>query len=132
MYFYIHMAILREGKSDEELKIQEKWFEVRSIVKEKFNKSPDINAILFLIGVNELGFVDEKWTKVEKRDIIHIAICVLFEEYHQFENMDKDGWPHYKEIKILPDIFLSVNERNLKLRIIEYLVEKGYLSFKSL
>ncbi len=121
------MAILREGKSEEELKIQEKWFEVRRVVKEKFHKSPDINAILFLIGVNELGFVDEKWTKVEKRDIIHVAICVLFKEYHQFIKNDQEGWPHYKEIKTLPDIFLREHENNLKQRIIDYFIEKGYV-----
>lgn len=122
------MAILRNGKSNQELKIQEKWFDVRRIVKEKFDKRPDINAILFLIGVNELGFTKEIWEKEEKQNLMHVAICVLFEEYYQFEKLDEDKWPHYKIIKPLKNMLLKEQENTLKEKIIHYFVEKGYIA----
>ena len=74
------MAILRKGKSEKELKLQERWFDVRRVVKTRFEKRPDINAILFLIGINELGFIKETWEKEEKQDLMHVAICALFEK----------------------------------------------------
>ena len=45
------MAVLRSVKSNHELKIQERWFDVRRLGKSTFDDRPDINAILFLIGI---------------------------------------------------------------------------------
>jgi len=121
------MAILRKGKTEQELKIQEKWFDVRRIVKERFDKRPDINAILFLIGINELGFTKDEWEKEEKQDLMHIAICTLFKENYQFEREDNDGWPHFIAIKLLPNMLLKEQENTLKEKIIDYFIEKQYI-----
>ena len=121
------MAILRQGKTEQELKIQEKWFDVRRVVKNKFDKRPDINAILFLIGINELGIVKPEWEKEEKQDLMHVAICVLFKEYYEFEKRDTDHWPHYKVLKPLPNMLLKEQENTLKSKIIDYFIEKEYI-----
>ena len=121
------MALQINSKSREELQIQENWFAVRRFVKEKFNKRPDINAILFLIGINELGFVKENWGKEEKQDLMHIAICTLFPENYSFSKKDEDGWLHFKNIKPIQNMLLKEQENVLKQKIIEYFIENGYI-----
>ncbi len=52
---------------------------VRHLIKERFNRPvlPNLDAMLFLIGVQELGRWKEEFTKEEKQDLMHIAICRL-------------------------------------------------------
>jgi hypothetical protein len=122
------MGILRKGKTAQELKIQEKWFDVRRVVKKTFDKRPDINAILFLIGINELGAVRETWEKEEKQDLMHIAICVLFKDFYEFTHKDEEGWPHFKAtLTDLPNMLLKEQENALKERIIDYFLKKEYI-----
>lgn len=80
------------------------WLKLRTEIKEQFKKTelPDMDAILFLIGIQELGQPSKKtFTKEEKRDLMHIAVCTLFEDegYYEFVGRDQDGWPHWKERK---------------------------------
>ncbi len=44
--------------------------------KKQFGKKPDMNGILFLIGMRELGQLRE-FAKDEKMDLMHIATCKL-------------------------------------------------------
>ena len=85
----------------QELEIQ--WVKVQHFVKAKFNRQnlPDLNAILFLIGIQELGKLKPTFSKEEKQDLIHIAVCKLLSEegYFEFSGKDKDGWPHWKMIR---------------------------------
>lgn len=123
------MAILRKEKTDEELKLQEYWFDVRRVVKTRFEKRPDINAILFLIGINELGFVKETWEKEEKQDLMHVALCTLFESDGFYKRMstDTDGWPHFEALKPIPNMLLKEQENKLKEKIIHYFLDKEYI-----
>ena len=80
------------------------WLRVRHFVKERMNRSelPDLNAILLLIGIQELGLIKpEGFTKEEKQDLMHVATCQLLSqrEYYSFIGRDQDGWPHYEMIK---------------------------------
>jgi len=122
------MPLLNEN-SNKDSKIQEGWFAVRRLVKERFGKRPDINAILFLIGMNELGIVKEKWEKEEKQNLMHIAVCKLFEDegYYEFIERDEDNWPHYEYKKELPNIHLKEQEAWLKEKIVKYFKEKSYI-----
>lgn len=103
------------------------WLKVRHIVKDAMKKDvlPDLQTVLFLIGVQELGRIPkEKFTKEEKRDLMHVAVCTLLEPegYFEFEGRDQDGWPHWKEIK--PFRIKGVNEQE------SFLVEKVIDYFK--
>ena len=47
--------------------IRDKWLQVVAFVEENFEKKPDLNAILFPIGVRELGELrDKPFSKEEK------------------------------------------------------------------
>lgn len=122
------MPLLNENSGNDS-KMQEGWFAVRRFVKDTFGKRPDINAILFLIGMNEVGQNKETWEKEEKQDLMHVAVCRLFESegYYEFIDKDEDGWPHYKYIKELPNVHLKEQESWLKEKIVAYFREMEYI-----
>ena len=101
------------------------WLKVRHIVRDAMKKDtlPDLQTILFLIGVQELGRIPkEKFTKEEKRDLMHVAVCTLLEKdgYFEFEGRDQDGWPHWKEVKSFTLKGVNEQEEFLMLKIIDY------------
>ena len=102
-----------------------KWYKIIFGLKKQFGKKPDMNAIMFLIGMNELGRV-KNYSKEEKTDLLHIATCKLlsYEGYYKLESYDKEGWPHY-ELKITPPYAdLLKQELLLKKLIVKYFEEK--------
>ena len=105
------------------------WEVLIEILTEKFGVEPDLQAVLFLIGVQELGMGYKKFKKDEKLDVLHIAICTVLEPYgyYEFEGRDKDGWPHFKIKEQLP--FLKAGEQNnLMIKaVIDYFKKEGIL-----
>ncbi|MEM6696866.1 MAG: hypothetical protein AAF806_12805 [Bacteroidota bacterium] len=103
------------------------WLHVQHLVKDAMNKErlPDMNAILFLIGIQELGRVPTKFSKEEKQDLMHIAVCQLLSEegYFEFEGRDADGWPHYKSLRPLNIEGVAAQEQLLKEKVINYFKE---------
>lgn len=100
-----------------------KWLEVGHKIKDRFgrDKLPDMNAILFLIGIREVG-QKRKFSKEEKQDLMHVAICRLLEpdEIYEYVGSDDDGWPHFEINRQLPTLSKAQQEDLLKKRIIEY------------
>ena len=47
---------------------------------ERFGKKPDLEAILFLIGMQEYGQLKDKFTKEQKQDLMHVAVCLLLSQ----------------------------------------------------
>jgi len=103
------------------------WLRVQHLVKDAMNKEnlPDLNAILFLIGIQELGRVKSKFSKEEKQDLMHIAVCQLLSDdgYFEFEGRDADGWPHYKSLQGLDIEGVKAQEQLLKEKVINYFKE---------
>jgi len=95
---------------------------------ELFGGELDVQAILFLIGVNELGIGYKDFSKSEKTDLMHVAICTVLEPYgfYSYESHDKDNWPHFKMIKKLPRLDSREQQHLLKEAIIDYFDRKGY------
>jgi hypothetical protein len=109
-----------------ELEFQEKWIKIEHMMVERFGKKPDMEGILYLIGINELGFVPEKdFTKEQKQDLMHIATCALLAQsgYYEYDGHDKDGWPHYILKENPPAESLQKQELLLKQHIIAYFEE---------
>lgn len=104
-----------------------KWLEVRHWVKDRFGRDvlPDMNGILFLIGLQELGRWEGDFTKEEKQDLMHIAICRLLSNdgYYSFLGRDADGWPHWKMEKPFMGKGVDHQEAFLKEKVIEYFEE---------
>jgi hypothetical protein len=105
-----------------DIELEYKWEQLGKRLKTVTNKVPDMNAILFLIGVQELGQGARNYTKEQKQDLMHIAVCRLLEPlgYYELESQDADGWPHYKLCKALPQFDLLSQEKLLKMQVLEY------------
>ena len=108
----------------EEWAFEFEWLKVRHTVKALFNKKdlPDLNAILFLIGIQELGFVKKAFTKEEKQDLMHLAVCTLLSQdgYYEFKGRDQDNWPHFEKSRLLKLEGVEAQEHYLKTKVIEY------------
>lgn len=100
----------------------QRWNHVESMLTERFGKKPNMEAILFLIGVQELGNDKKKFTKEQKQDLMHIATCTLLSQsgYYEREGIDKDGWPHFREVSPVPKMDMLTQEHFLKEHIIAY------------
>ena len=102
--------------------LQTRWWALEAKLLKRFGKKPDMETILFLIGIQELGLVKEKFTKEQKQDLMHIAICSLFSQsgYYEFERKDADGWPHFRQLKSLPVLNAIEQENFMKDHILLY------------
>ncbi|MDI1254846.1 MAG: hypothetical protein PSV16_02000 [Flavobacterium sp.] len=111
---------------DEQLKLR--WDKVVSLLSNQFAEGDilDLDAIIYLIGVQELGKVHQKFKKDEKLNLMHIAICRLLEPYgfYEFDYFDKDGWPHYKVKEELPPLKAGEQSVLMKEAIVSYFIEK--------
>ena len=102
--------------------LQQRWWNLEAKLVERFGKKPDMEAILFLIGIQEFGQLKEKFTKEQKQDLMHIAVCSLLSPsgYYELESIDRDGWPHFKQLKAMPDMNTFEQENFLKDHILLY------------
>jgi len=102
--------------------LQQRWWNLEAKLVERFGKKPDMEAILFLIGIQEFGDLREKWTKEQKQDLMHIAVCTLLSQsgYYIMEGLDEEGWPHFKQLKPLPEFNVYEQENFLKDHVLLY------------
>ena len=102
--------------------LQQRWWALEAKLVERFEKKPDLETVLFLIGVQEFGEIREKFTKEQKQDLMHIAVCTLLAPsgYYELERVDEDGWPHFKQLKPMPDMDPIAQENFLKDHILLY------------
>lgn len=111
---------------DEQLK--NRWNNVVQILSNQFAEGDvlDLDAIIYLIGVQELGKIHQTFKKDEKLNLMHIAICRLLAPYgfYEFDFVDKDGWPHYKVKEELPSLKAGEQSVLMKEAIVNYFLEK--------
>jgi hypothetical protein len=108
--------------------LQVRWWKLEEKLMERFEKKPDMETILFLIGVQELGDIKEKFSKEQKQDLMHIAVCSLLSVsgYYELEGVDADGWPHYRQLKALPVLDLFGQENFMKDHVLLYFEEHDF------
>jgi hypothetical protein len=102
--------------------LETSWNNLLKKIEPEFGGELDLQAILFLIGVQELGKGYRKFSKDEKVDVMHVAICTLLEPYgyYEFEGLDNEGWPHWKRNEKLPPLNPAQQTRLMQEAIIEY------------
>ena len=90
-------------------------------LEKDFGGGMDVQAILFLVGVDALGAGYKEFSKQEKTDLLHVAVCTILEPagYYTFEKRDEEGWPHFKLVNPLP----ILNDREQQHLIKEALLE---------
>lgn len=106
-----------------DLEPERQWQRLLALLEKTIGRKPkDLNGVLFLIGVQELGRGPENFTKEQKQDLMHIATCKVLSlgGYYSLSGHDADGWPHWKTEKPLPHLDLPQQERMLKMLVVEY------------
>lgn len=108
--------------------LKERWERLVDILSNQFSQGEDLDldAIIYLIGVQELGKVHREYKKDEKLNLMHIAICRLLEPYgfYEFDYFDEDGWPHYIVKEQLPALKAGEQSVLMKEAIVNYFLER--------
>jgi len=111
--------------------LKERWELVVQKLSNQFadGELMDLDAIIYLIGVQELGQLHREYKKDHKLDLMHVAICKLLEPYgyYEFDFFDDEGWPHYKVKEQLPHLKAGEQSVLMKEAIVNYFVETEYI-----
>jgi|TARA_B100002052_G_C15836105_1_gene577818 hypothetical protein len=122
------MKIINMNRNQSKL-LQNQWDTLIQYITERFGDGQklDLQAVLFLIGVNELGQGYRDFTKEEKVNLLHIAICKLLSRYsyYEFAGKDEDGWPHWETKSQVPALKPDEQTRLLKESAVLYFTESG-------
>ena len=105
-----------------DLEQERKWNQLLLAIEAWIGKRPKDLSVLFLIGVQELGKGNRRFSKEEKQDLMHIAICKVLSlgGYYVLEGLDQEGWPHWKLVKKLPHFDLLEQEKLLKSFVLDF------------
>lgn len=106
------------------------WQELQDKLKERFGSEMDYDAILFTIGLQELGKdLGKKFKKDEKLEVMHIAICTLLEPFgfYEYIGRDEQGWPHWKLKEELPNLDSKQQNKLIIDAIIEYFRKNNFI-----
>jgi len=106
-----------------DLDLERQWHRLLAQIENILGMKPkDLNGVLFIIGVQELGKGYRPFSKEEKQDLMHVGICRVLSQsgYYELTGSDKDGWPHWTMIKKLPHFDLLEQEKLLKMHVLEY------------
>ncbi len=114
-----------------DLQLKERWeLLVEKLAAQFSDGDPlELDSIIYLVGIQELGQYHKKYKKDEKLNLMHIAICRLLEPYgyYEFEFFDEEGWPHYTVKEQLPALKAGEQSVLMKEAIVGYFVEKEYI-----
>ena len=112
--------------------LKARWEEVVQRLSDTFAEGETLNidGIIYLIGVQELGQIGRPYAKDEKVDLMHIAICKLLEPfgYYKYDFTDPDGWPHYRLVQELPALKAGEQTILIKKAIVQYFLERDFFS----
>jgi len=113
------------GKDD----LQSRWWALEGQLMERFGKKPDLETILFLIGIQEFGEISTALSKEQKQDLMHVAICSLLAQsgYYELEGVDEEGWPHFRQLKALPVMDPIQQELFMKDHALMYFQQAGVI-----
>lgn len=115
-------------QTDQELELN--WQAVLTALEPQFGGDLDLQAILFIIGVQELGMGYRKFSKDQKLDVMHIAICTLLEPfgYYTFDGRDADQWPHFTATAKLPHLKPAQQHRLMREAIVDYFKKQALIA----
>ena len=105
------------------------WKKVQEALRPAFGEGLDMQAVLFIIGMQELGQGPKQLSKEQKVDVMHVAICTLLEPlgYYIYKGRDDDNWPHWENTGKMPFMTPAEQNRLMIERMIEYFRRSGLL-----
>ena len=110
--------------------LKDQWNYLVKELTQQFSEGDVLNldGIIYLIGVQELGQGKRLFKKDEKVNLMHVAICKLLEPYgyYEFDFFDKEGWPHYRILTDLPSLKPGEQTVLMKEAIVNYFEGLGF------
>lgn len=111
--------------------LKQRWERLVTKLSAQFSEGDplDLEGIIYLVGVQELGQLHRNFKKDEKVNLMHIAICKLLEPYgyYEFDFFDEEGWPHYTVKENLPPLRSGEQSVLMKDALVNYFLEKEYI-----
>ncbi len=101
---------------------EQKWRTLLETLESRFGGGMDVQDILYLVGVQELGQGFRPFKKQEKMDLMHVAICTVLvpQGFYTFEGRDEEGWPHFEEKMPLPALEPTEQDRLIRRALVDY------------
>jgi hypothetical protein len=108
--------------------LQARWWKLEEKLMARFGKKPDLESILFLIGIQETGGAGHQFNKEQKQDLMHVAVCTILGQsgYYKHAGWDQDGWPHFEQLKELPVMNLMEQDNFLKDHVLFYFEQNDF------
>lgn len=106
-----------------------RWKELTARLAKIFGGPLELEGILFVIGVQELGQGTRRFKKDEKQDLIHIGICTILSPYgyYRFSHYDADKWPHFDALKKLPYLNDSDQKQFIRRAVVDYFEKESII-----
>jgi len=119
-------------KTKRDSRHKNRWNNLIIYLTDKFSETESINieGVLYLIGLQELGQLDIRFKKDDNVNLIHVGICVVLEPYgfYKFDFYDEQGWPHFQLMEELPNLKSGEQIILIKVAIIEYFLKQDVIS----
>lgn len=105
--------------------LNQRWKDLIALLSKRFDNDVDMQAIIFMIGVQEVGKFKKRLNKDQKVDVMHVAICRLlsYYGYYEFVGRDEEGWPHWRLKEQMPSLKPIEQEILMKEAILDYFSE---------
>ena len=120
------MNVFKNQTRDKKLK--ERWDRLVSILNERFSdgETIDVEGVLYLVGLQELGQIHQKMKKDDNINLIHIGICTVLEPYgyYRFDFYDEEGWPHFELLEALPNLKPGEQSILIKEALVGYFLKR--------
>ena len=112
-------------------KLKERWEELVAVLSDRFSdgEALDVEGILYLVGLQELGQVHRKMKKDDNVNLIHIGICAVLEPfgYYRFDYIDDEGWPHFELLEELPPLKPGEQSVLMKEALVSYFLKRALI-----
>ena len=126
------MKVQKNESRDKKLK--ERWETLLVVLSERFSdgEALDVEGVLYLVGLQELGQVHRKMKKDDNVNLIHIGICSVLEPYgyYRFDFFDDEGWPHFELLEELPPLKPGEQSILMKEALVEYFLKRQLIFFQ--
>ena len=120
------MKVQKSQSRDQKLK--DRWDNLITVLSDRFSHGQplEIEGVLYLVGLQELGQVHRKMKKDENLNLIHIGICTVLEPYgyYRFDFFDEEGWPHFELLESLPVLKPGEQSILMKEALVEYFLKR--------
>ena len=120
------MNVLKNQSRDKKLK--DRWDRLLTVLSERFSdgESLDVEGVLYLVGLQELGQIHQKMKKDDNVNLIHIGICTVLEPYgyYRFDFYDEEGWPHFELLEALPPLKPGEQSILMKEALVAYFLKR--------